>query len=354
MSNEVDPGYDPRHRDKYDKAICPKPETGHGLNLSHETNSRGRAINKILLANGHDVSMDTMLRIMAIIESPTEPKPATGEWMRNEVDPGYDPRHRDKYDKAICPKPETGEWTEKTVKDMCHFLPSDFKLIADAHNAALAAAVACERQLRPAWDKIKQLKDEIKELMGNKMTEGDCQIVIGALDSLGVALADKKHQWTEGERAIYEKAIEIALGIGRREPPTQAFIVEINGEDVLFVRLDDHNAALAGKSLESSKELLMERDELKQQLAAAQAAIVHHNRYYTSCKPIPTDTTALDAAIAEAIEHELFDKLPCGHLKQFLTRGNVFPQICMACNVAEARKPHYQIVKTAPEKVGKK
>jgi hypothetical protein len=51
------------------------------------------------------------------------------------------------------------------------------------------------------------------------------------------------------------------------------------------------------------------------------------------------DTTALDAAIAEAIEHELFDKLPCGHLKQFLTRGNVFPQTCMACNAAEAQKP---------------
>jgi hypothetical protein len=187
----------------------------------------------------------------------------------------------------------SGEWTAKHVKEMCQFTASDFKLIADAHNAALAAAVAYERQLRPAWDKINQLKDEIKELMGNKMTEGDCQIVIGALDSLGVALADKKHQWTEGERAIYEKAIEIALGIGRREPPTQAFTVEINGEDVLFVRLDDHNAALAGKSLESSKELLMERDELKQQLAEAEAAIVRWS--------VPqTDTTALDAAIAEA------------------------------------------------------
>jgi hypothetical protein len=163
----------------------------------------------------------------------------------------------------------TGEWTEDTVKEMCQFTASDFKLIADAHNAALAY----ERQLRPAWDKINQLKDEIKELKSNKMTEGDCRIVIGALDSLGVALADKKHQWTEGERAIYEKAIEIALGIGSREPLTQAFTVEINGEDVLFVRLDDHNAALAAKSLESSKELLMERDELKQQLAVAQAAL---------------------------------------------------------------------------------
>jgi hypothetical protein len=172
------------------------------------------------------------------------------------------------------PKPATGgdAWTEKTVKEMCQFTASDFKLIADAHNAAIAAAVAYERQLRPAWDKINQLKDEIKELKGNKMTEGDCQIVIGALDSLGVALTDKKHQWTEGERAIYEKAIEIALGIGRRVPPTQAFTVEINGEDVLFVRLDAHNAALAAEREQCATAVKRAAEQLaenhKQQLAA--------------------------------------------------------------------------------------
>jgi hypothetical protein len=171
---------------------------------------------------------------------------------------------------SVIAKPATGgdAWTEKTVKEMCQFTASDFKLIADAHNAA----VAYERQLRPAWDKINQLKDEIKELKGNKMTEGDCQIVIGALDSLGVALTDKKHQWTEGERAIYEKAIEIVLGIGRREPPTQAFTVEINGEDVLFVRLDAHNAALAAERDNADKAAA--RAELAQiKLAAAEEEV---------------------------------------------------------------------------------
>jgi hypothetical protein len=38
---------------------------------------------------------------------------------------------------------------------------------------------------------------------------GDIDIVIGALDSLGVALADHDHQWSEGEKAIYEESITI-------------------------------------------------------------------------------------------------------------------------------------------------
>ena len=32
-------------------------------------------------------------------------------------------------------------------------------------------------------------------------------LVIGALDSLAVALTDHSHQWTEGEREIYEQAV---------------------------------------------------------------------------------------------------------------------------------------------------
>lgn len=35
-------------------------------------------------------------------------------------------------------------------------------------------------------------------------------LIIGALDSLGVALANNGHTWTEGERSIYEQAIELA------------------------------------------------------------------------------------------------------------------------------------------------
>jgi hypothetical protein len=33
-------------------------------------------------------------------------------------------------------------------------------------------------------------------------------LVVGALDSLGVALADHGHEWTDGERAIYEESIK--------------------------------------------------------------------------------------------------------------------------------------------------
>jgi hypothetical protein len=41
------------------------------------------------------------------------------------------------------------------------------------------------------------------------ISDADRQIVIGALDSLGVALVEHDHNWTVGERAIYEEAIKI-------------------------------------------------------------------------------------------------------------------------------------------------
>lgn len=41
------------------------------------------------------------------------------------------------------------------------------------------------------------------------MTNEEITLVVGALDSLGVILAEKGHEWTEGERAIYEEAIKI-------------------------------------------------------------------------------------------------------------------------------------------------
>lgn len=40
----------------------------------------------------------------------------------------------------------------------------------------------------------------------------DLQLIQGALDSLGVALADCGHQWTDGERAIYEDATALLAG----------------------------------------------------------------------------------------------------------------------------------------------
>lgn len=39
----------------------------------------------------------------------------------------------------------------------------------------------------------------------------DVSLVIGALNSLGTALADHRHQWTDGERCIYELATEILV-----------------------------------------------------------------------------------------------------------------------------------------------
>jgi len=38
-------------------------------------------------------------------------------------------------------------------------------------------------------------------------------LVVGALDSLGVALADHGHEWTDGERAIYEESIKTLWNI---------------------------------------------------------------------------------------------------------------------------------------------
>ena len=40
------------------------------------------------------------------------------------------------------------------------------------------------------------------------LDEMERQLVFGALDSLGVTLSDHDHEWTEGERAIYEAAVE--------------------------------------------------------------------------------------------------------------------------------------------------
>jgi len=41
------------------------------------------------------------------------------------------------------------------------------------------------------------------------ISESDRQIIVGALDSLGVAHADHDHEWTVGERTIYEEAIKV-------------------------------------------------------------------------------------------------------------------------------------------------
>jgi hypothetical protein len=42
-----------------------------------------------------------------------------------------------------------------------------------------------------------------------KTSESDRQLVLGALDSLTVTLADYDHEWTVGERTIYDEALKI-------------------------------------------------------------------------------------------------------------------------------------------------
>ena len=42
-----------------------------------------------------------------------------------------------------------------------------------------------------------------------KISESDRQLVLGALDSLAVTLAHYDHEWTVGERTIYDGALKI-------------------------------------------------------------------------------------------------------------------------------------------------
>lgn len=47
------------------------------------------------------------------------------------------------------------------------------------------------------------------------LSSDEVMLVLGALDSLGVALADHEHQWSDGERAIYEEARKV---LGAKDP----------------------------------------------------------------------------------------------------------------------------------------
>ena len=40
----------------------------------------------------------------------------------------------------------------------------------------------------------------------------DAMLVLGALDSLAVALSEHNHKWSDGERTIYEQAAAIVCG----------------------------------------------------------------------------------------------------------------------------------------------
>jgi len=47
----------------------------------------------------------------------------------------------------------------------------------------------------------------------------DVNLIIGAMDTLAVALADHGHCWSDGERSIYEQALG-ALGVPLSEAET--------------------------------------------------------------------------------------------------------------------------------------
>lgn len=44
------------------------------------------------------------------------------------------------------------------------------------------------------------------------MKKEDKDLILGALDSLAVALTEHEHTWSDGERAIYDRAIELVRG----------------------------------------------------------------------------------------------------------------------------------------------
>lgn len=56
---------------------------------------------------------------------------------------------------------------------------------------------------------IADLIKEVDRLKSEILTAEELSMIRGALDSLGVVLADYDHTWTEGEKEIYEQAIKI-------------------------------------------------------------------------------------------------------------------------------------------------
>lgn len=46
------------------------------------------------------------------------------------------------------------------------------------------------------------------------MTNRAAQTALNALDTLGVALADKQHQWTRAERRAYERGVSACKAAG--------------------------------------------------------------------------------------------------------------------------------------------
>lgn len=48
-----------------------------------------------------------------------------------------------------------------------------------------------------------------------QLRDEDRMLILGCVDSLGIALSAHDHEWTEGERVIYEEACRILGGMPR-------------------------------------------------------------------------------------------------------------------------------------------
>ncbi len=82
------------------------------------------------------------------------------------------------------PKP-TGEWTPETVQEMCKLALSgyDSETIADAHNAALAAAKAGGWLSNEALDEYAKVEQEVLQLREQLAAEREkVQVLVDALE----------------------------------------------------------------------------------------------------------------------------------------------------------------------------
>lgn len=74
--------------------------------------------------------------------------------------------------------------------------------------------------------------------MNGKITLDEASKILGALDTLGAALSEHDHQWTDGERTIYEQSLDIlqridlinTLEFGESEPPKKPIPWQIHGK----------------------------------------------------------------------------------------------------------------------------
>lgn len=73
---------------------------------------------------------------------------------------------------------------------------------------AKESAAAWEKNCKDAYAAQERADKELDAIKA-KFSPENVALIKGCLDSLGVALSEHSHKWTEGERAIYEQAMEL-------------------------------------------------------------------------------------------------------------------------------------------------